>query len=304
MGQLATLVAWSAKPHVNREIDSWTVRSYATFTMSQVQGSFREMTTNPFQNTVSRVARLAVSLAEQEASALAFALQTGAIDLETGVLTLRDKTGLREQKAIEISALMNDWNGLEGTGGELAAALLSARAVFNQARELDTEMELVWTGPPDFPEVKTRTNLNVLLELISSAQREVVIVGYSITRFAEMIFRVLGEVRERGVRVVIITNDMEQHVPIITRYWPSGKPMPELYTRPPTEDDEKSALHAKLAIVDSDRMLITSANLTYHGLEGNLEIGLLVKGDIARQTVNIFNALISRGVILPFQQSR
>ena len=37
-----------------------------------------------------------------------------------------------------------------------------------------------------------------------------------------------------------------------------------------------AALHAKVISVDEQQTLITSANLSYHGQEGNIELGTLV----------------------------
>lgn len=39
-----------------------------------------------------------------------------------------------------------------------------------------------------------------------------------------------------------------------------------------------AALHAKVLVVDRQTVLVGSANLTGHGLERNLECGLLVRG--------------------------
>ncbi len=38
-----------------------------------------------------------------------------------------------------------------------------------------------------------------------------------------------------------------------------------------------AASHAKIISVDSERVLVSSANLSYHGLAGNVEMGFLVK---------------------------
>jgi phosphatidylserine/phosphatidylglycerophosphate/cardiolipin synthase-like enzyme len=39
-----------------------------------------------------------------------------------------------------------------------------------------------------------------------------------------------------------------------------------------------AALHAKAAIADDHTALVTSANLTGHGMNENMELGLLVRG--------------------------
>jgi phosphatidylserine/phosphatidylglycerophosphate/cardiolipin synthase-like enzyme len=47
-----------------------------------------------------------------------------------------------------------------------------------------------------------------------------------------------------------------------------------------------AALHAKATIVDGRRLLLTSANLTYHGLGGNIELGALIEDDKADPAVD------------------
>lgn len=98
---------------------------------------------------------------------------------------------------------------------------------------------------------------------------------------------------------MLIGNRLEQHLSLIHAHWPAGLHMPEMYTRLVSSNDPQSALHAKLAIVDQQRMLVTSANLTYHGLTGNIEIGVLVEGSTTREVVNLLNKLIARAILVP-----
>ena len=54
-----------------------------------------------------------------------------------------------------------------------------------------------------------------------------------------------------------------------------------------------SALHAKVISIDQRETLITSANLSYHGQEGNIELGThIVSKDVARQVDHIFTQLL------------
>ncbi len=54
-----------------------------------------------------------------------------------------------------------------------------------------------------------------------------------------------------------------------------------------------SALHAKVLSVDQSDTLITSANLSYHGQEGNIELGVRIKSEkIAKQLDEIFTQLL------------
>ena len=61
----------------------------------------------------------------------------------------------------------------------------------------------------------------------------------------------------------------------------------------PKQQDSMSALHAKVISVDQQETLITSANLSYHGQEGNIELGTyIISKDIATQVERLFTQLI------------
>ncbi len=54
-----------------------------------------------------------------------------------------------------------------------------------------------------------------------------------------------------------------------------------------------SALHAKVLSVDKKLTLITSANLSYHGQQGNIELGTLIESPIIAQQVDeVFTRLL------------
>ena len=38
-----------------------------------------------------------------------------------------------------------------------------------------------------------------------------------------------------------------------------------------------AALHAKVIVIDSYKTLISSSNLSYHGIEGNIEMGTVIE---------------------------
>ncbi len=54
-------------------------------------------------------------------------------------------------------------------------------------------------------------------------------------------------------------------------------------------------LHAKILSVDDRAVLITSANLTYHGLFSNLELGVVVYGRVAGEVRRHFDRLERQG---------
>ena len=53
-----------------------------------------------------------------------------------------------------------------------------------------------------------------------------------------------------------------------------------------------AALHAKVIVVDGCKTFISSANLFYHGMEGNIEMGVLINSDKkARNVEELLNQL-------------
>ena len=60
-----------------------------------------------------------------------------------------------------------------------------------------------------------------------------------------------------------------------------------------------SALHAKVICVDQQKTLITSANLSYHGQEGNIELGTLIEyRKTAKQVDDLFTKLLFNKVFV------
>ena len=58
-----------------------------------------------------------------------------------------------------------------------------------------------------------------------------------------------------------------------------------------------AALHAKVISVDMSKTLITSANLSYHGQQGNIELGALIESEhTAKQLDEILTQLIFKRV--------
>ena len=54
-----------------------------------------------------------------------------------------------------------------------------------------------------------------------------------------------------------------------------------------------AALHTKVISVDHEKTLISYANLSYHGQEGNIELGTLVESkELAKQVDDLFTHLI------------
>ena len=58
------------------------------------------------------------------------------------------------------------------------------------------------------------------------------------------------------------------------------------------EDDKMAALHAKLIVSDVKKSLVSSANLSYHGMQGNIEMGFLIEShDKAKQIEEVMKEM-------------
>lgn len=152
------------------------------------------------------------------------------------------------------------------------------------------ETSLVVTAPPSFA-IQSRVTKVVVDDMLNRANKSILITGYSLSEyFSDMIERIIQK-SQQGVFVKFYVNNIESQrcFDRLLRY--QGRFL-EIYNYP-KQQDSMSALHAKVLSVDQKETLITSANLSYHGQEGNVELGThVVSKDIAIQVERIFTQLI------------
>ena len=154
----------------------------------------------------------------------------------------------------------------------------------------DDRAELVVTAPPSFA-LRTKPTKVTVKAMLSDAEKSILITGYSLSDyFSELIDCVIQKSQE-GVFVKFFVNDIESQNAFdhLCRY--RGKFL-RIYNYPKHED-KMSALHAKVISVDGEYTLITSANLSYHGQEGNIELGTQIHSkDLAKQVDDVFTKLV------------
>ena len=152
------------------------------------------------------------------------------------------------------------------------------------------KVSLVVTAPPLFS-INARTTMNVMQSLIGNAERNILITGYSLSSyFLELVDTIIQQ-SQRGVFVKFFVNNLDKQPEFekVLRY--KGRFLKVYNYR--QEDDKMSALHAKVISVDQKQTLITSANLSYHGQKGNIELGTLIESkQIAKQIEDFFTKLI------------
>ena len=152
------------------------------------------------------------------------------------------------------------------------------------------KVSLVVTAPPSFA-INARTTMNVVQAMINESKRNILITGYSLSSYFSELVDTIVLKSQRGVFVKFFVNDIEKQSGFdkILRY--KGRFL-KIYNYH-QEDDKMAALHAKVISVDQQQTLITSANLSYHGQQGNIELGTLIESKhIAKQIDDIFTKLI------------
>lgn len=168
---------------------------------------------------------------------------------------------------------------------DIVASILGAMTMSDSDK-----VSLVVTAPPSFA-IKARTTMNVVQSMINGADRNILITGYSLSSYFSELVDTIIQKSQRGVFVKFFVNDIDKQPSFdkILRY--KGRFLKIYNYR--QDDDKMAALHAKVISVDQQQTLITSANLSYHGQQGNIELGTLIESkQIAKQIDDIFTKLI------------
>lgn len=234
-------------------------------------------------------------------------LELFAAALEAGTLTLSaTRSRLRlafahgPRSLDRMSAVLAQWHDLGGTETLLARTLRGQLELRRSMEERGPRCELVWTG--DTPAgAGVRSTFPVVKEMLGWATRSILVVTYSMwigTGDAGTVIDLLADRSSAGVDVTFVLDRRYQdgwNVSQIKQRWPLGRRRPSLFTWQ-DQDDEIAKLHAKVLIVDRRDLLITSANLTGHGMRHNLEFGLRVLGRPARDASEHLEGLIRSGI--------
>lgn len=152
------------------------------------------------------------------------------------------------------------------------------------------KVSLVVTAPPSFA-INARTTMNVVESMINGADRNILITGYSLSSYFSELVDTIIQKSQQGIFVKFFVNDIDkqQGFDKLLRY--KGRFLKIYNYR--QEDDKMAALHAKVISVDQKQTLITSANLSYHGQQGNIELGTLIDSKpVAKQIDDIFTKMI------------
>lgn len=159
------------------------------------------------------------------------------------------------------------------------------------------DAELVATLPAGTPGIARPTEA-VVREIVNGAKSEIILLGYEFTDPG--VVQLLAEASRRGVNLVIICDRGRGVADRILEAWPAGHAMPRVFhDRERPDGAPYASMHAKCVLVDASDLLVTSANFTFHGLRGNIEIGVRLSGEPAAEARKIFSHLVEDGVVEP-----
>jgi len=201
-----------------------------------------------------------------------------------------------------VEQLAAAWQNTKVGSDELASMLLAASHVYTKVAS-EQSTELVWTGPTT-PFVSARRTEQALVQVINSAEQSLFITSF-VAYDVSTIVKALNAANDRGVTISMLLELSQDHGGSIS-FDVIGKmralvPSAKIYAwRERAAPFADGRVHAKVAVADGDVCFITSANLTGHAMEQNMEAGVLIRGrQIPKSLQDHLQALIDTKTVSP-----
>lgn len=173
---------------------------------------------------------------------------------------------------------------------------------------LPPTVEFVITAPEPYGaelavRTRARMTLGVLTQLIAQADHYLIIAAPFIQRGARLYSETLGTALKaalhRGVNVDVVSTGSGLQALDVTSLWGVTRGHIRLFQPKANVLDERElGFHAKFCLADGLHAYIGSANLTGGGLYGNLEMGLLVHGELVQQVEQFWRYLLEIGFLI------
>ena len=205
------------------------------------------------------------------------------------------------------SSLFSTWRADANQLTSQEVALLLAGAAHAVIVERSSRrVEVVLSGPAAVNSTFRSTG-PALLELVNGAKEAIHLVTFAAYR-VPFVAAAIQAARRRGVRVVLVMETEESsagkvsfdglpslqdanETPLEVYVWP-------LDMRTRDARGRHGSLHAKFAVADRTKLLVSSANLTEFAFDLNMELGVLLSGGVApAQAADHIDELIRYGVL-------
>jgi phosphatidylserine/phosphatidylglycerophosphate/cardiolipin synthase-like enzyme len=97
----------------------------------------------------------------------------------------------------------------------------------------------------------------------------------------------------KGVYTRLYVNDYDKQKNQLKKLMDYRSKFLRIFNYQKNAEDSMAALHAKAIIVDEKQLLVSSANLSYHGMQGNIEMGIRIESqEKAKQVEDLLKELV------------
>lgn len=241
------------------------------------------------------------------------AIELNVLTAQSGSASIAKLAAGRSAVQGALTSLIVIWSGeFSAFGNSIFALQLAAiKDAVAQTENEATQTEVVWTGPK-VEGSYLRATRQVVQDIISAAQSELLVVGYWLAGKEDYegiindIVELMANAVARGVKVTMVLDEGEKgygknNRDTLIAFWPKDTPQPKLLTWKIPPDDKHLKLHAKVLVADRHDALVTSANLTMYALDRNMEMGVRAQGQPSARIALQFELLEQNQVIVPYE---
>lgn len=259
-------------------------------------GVFR-MTSAAIQSLINAAISIASSTRPDKVAQLAEKIRSADAD-GVSSQSLGWGTGPKEKQLVE--ELVHAWKSSGISADEAAGILIGTSGMDAHSAETQS-IELVWTGPSS-QLVPTRKTEQVLLQVIRGSKKKLFLTSFVAYKVSTIV-DALKEAVERGVTVSILLESSDEHgggisidsIGKMRELLPGAR---VLHWSKKGDNFIDGKVHAKVAVADGCECFLSSANLTGHAMEKNMEAGILITGGgIPRNLQEHLDALVTTGIV-------
>lgn len=239
-------------------------------------------------------------------------VEIGVLSAQSGTATIAKLAAGRGAVQSALSNVIATWASefSELTNSAFALQLAALKEAVLLTEGEATQTEVVWTGPK-VEGSYLRATRQVVQDIISAAQSELLVVGYWLAGKEDYegiindIIELMAHAVARGVKVAMVLDEGEKgygknNRDTLIALWPKGVALPKLLTWKIPADDKHLKLHAKVLVADRHDALVTSANLTMYALDRNMEMGVRVQGQPSERIAEHFDLLRHKEILVPY----
>ena len=249
-----------------------------------------------------------LALPPNVALALAGALELGTVRPPF----TRASVGTVVRDATLVDGVAASLTALQASGASGRSTATWLRAIVATRRRAPSPT-LVWSGP-QVPGLHQRETDTVLEELFQTVRDELWVTTYVVVGGRKLLAPLAARMDARpGLAVTFLVDVKPARSDALSgpavpeafardfwsQNWPSASRRPRLLYYPRSLEPEaadRASMHAKVVVVDRERVLVTSSNLTTRGVTENVEVGVMLHDRaLASTLVDHFRALLDAG---------